>query len=183
MYARAMTWCGRPRMLRPDNRRLCLLHPLPCSCCGAGGCAQPGGGPACRTLLERSGMPALCARDHPILPPGSGVDCTKVCNEYNTCKQTSGGPRRAIPATRPFALTNATTGIWWERLAPGLGKCQLSEIIKAETAAECSCCASQLCGCGADGKTNTAIFTLNQQQRDRGITPQCDINGTLCGSP
>ena len=30
-------------------------------------------------------------------------------------------------------------------------------------------------------KTNKAIFALNQQQRDRGIKPQCDINGTLCG--
>jgi hypothetical protein len=65
----------------------------------------------------------------------------------------------------------------------GLAQCNLSEIIKAETAAECSCCASQLCGCSADSKTNTAIAALNQQQRDRGIKPQCDINGTLCGSP
>jgi len=24
---------------------------------------------------------------------------------------------------------------------------------------------------------------LNQRQRDLGITPQCDTNGTLCGTP
>jgi hypothetical protein len=64
-----------------------------------------------------------------------------------------------------------------------LTQCDLSEIIKAETAAECSCCASQLCGCASNGKTNTAIAGLNLDQRNRGITPQCDINGTLCGSP
>jgi hypothetical protein len=27
------------------------------------------------------------------------------------------------------------------------------------------------------------IASLVQQQRDLGIKPQCDINGTLCGSP
>ena len=35
---------------------------------------------------------------------------------------------------------------------------------------------------GGIGETNQAITALNQQQRDRGITPQCDVNATLCGS-
>ncbi len=48
---------------------------------------------------------------------------------------------------------------------------------------QCSCCASQLCGCPSDSPTNIEISALNQQQRDRGITPQCDVNGTLCGTP
>src|SRR3984957_14247519 len=65
----------------------------------------------------------------------------------------------------------------------GLSTCDISEIVKAETAASCSCCASQLCGCNADGKTNSTIATLNEEQRNLGITPQCDINDTLCGSP
>jgi hypothetical protein len=65
----------------------------------------------------------------------------------------------------------------------GLAGCDISEIVKAETAADCSCCASQLCGCDPSAETNKAISALNQQQRDRGITPQCDINGTLCGTP
>jgi len=64
-----------------------------------------------------------------------------------------------------------------------LSKCDISEIVKAETAAQCSRCASQLCGCAADQKTDKAIFSLNQRQRDLGITPQCDTNGTLCGTP
>jgi hypothetical protein len=64
----------------------------------------------------------------------------------------------------------------------GLSGCSLAAVIKAEEAAHCSCCASQLCGCEPNGPTNAAIADLNQQQRDRGITPQCDINGTLCGS-
>jgi hypothetical protein len=64
-----------------------------------------------------------------------------------------------------------------------LSKCDVSEIIKAEEAAQCSCCASQLCGCETNRQTNTTIASLVQQQRDLGIKPQCDINGTLCGSP
>jgi hypothetical protein len=64
-----------------------------------------------------------------------------------------------------------------------LSKCDVSEIIKAETAAQCSCCASQLCGCVPNTQTNKAIASLVQRQRDAGVTPQSDINGTLCGSP
>ncbi len=36
---------------------------------------------------------------------------------------------------------------------------------------------------GTRAKTNNAISALNAHQRDRGIKPQCDINGTLCGTP
>jgi hypothetical protein len=50
-----------------------------------------------------------------------------------------------------------------------------------EVEAGCSCCASQICGCDANPKTEQAIFDLNKRQRNRGITPQCDINDTLCG--
>ncbi len=32
-------------------------------------------------------------------------------------------------------------------------------------------------------ETNKAIFSFNRRQRDRAITPQCDVNGTLCGTP
>lgn len=34
-----------------------------------------------------------------------------------------------------------------------------------------------------DQPTDAAIFALNQEQRAQGIKPQCDINGTPCGSP
>jgi hypothetical protein len=117
-----------------------------------------------------------------VLPPGSGVDCTKVCDEYNSC--------RPKPGLEVGYTCDATlcTGQCNDRdlvgkACSGLSKCDISEIVKAETAASCSCCASQLCGCASNGKTNTAIAGLNQDQRNLGITPQCDINGTLCGSP
>ncbi|HSC33920.1 MAG TPA: hypothetical protein VLG45_01495, partial [Thermodesulfobacteriota bacterium] len=52
---------------------------------------------------------------------------------------------------------------------------------KLETEAGCSCCASQICGCEASNTTENAVFDLNKRQREKDITPQCDINGTLCG--
>jgi hypothetical protein len=61
--------------------------------------------------------------------------------------------------------------------------CQLTTIAQVEELAGCSCCASQICGCQPDVATNEEIFVLNEQQREMGITPQCDINGTLCGAP
>ena len=58
----------------------------------------------------------------------------------------------------------------------------MNKIILVEALAECSCCASQVCGCdNINDETNQAVYDLNQQQRDAGIKPQCDINGTLCG--
>jgi hypothetical protein len=58
----------------------------------------------------------------------------------------------------------------------------LNQILLVETLAECSCCASQVCGCeNINSPTNEAILGLNQEQRAVGIEPQCDINGTLCG--
>jgi hypothetical protein len=60
---------------------------------------------------------------------------------------------------------------------PGMGP-----ILLVETLAECSCCASQVCGCEKiNATTDQQIYVLNQQQRDAGIVPQCDINNTLCG--
>jgi hypothetical protein len=29
---------------------------------------------------------------------------------------------------------------------------------------------------------NKEIFSLNESQRAKGISPQCDLNGTLCGA-
>ena len=68
----------------------------------------------------------------------------------------------------------------------GLGTCAraggLSAIALLESQFGCSCCASQICRCPANPQTNTAIATLDQEQRDRGLVPQCDLNGTLCGT-
>jgi hypothetical protein len=116
------------------------------------------------------------------LPPDSGVNCSVVCSEYSTCLQT-GAVQTGFTCDATLCTDECNDRDLVGTACSGLGQCNLTEIIKAETAAECSCCASQLCGCGADSKTNTAIAALNQQQRYRGIKPQCDINGTLCGSP
>ena len=83
------------------------------------------------------------------------------------------------PATRPCARRHdvglATQACY------GIQACDVSEILKAERAAGCSCCASQLCGCTPSATTNGQVRALDAEQRQRGETPQCDINGTLCG--
>lgn len=62
----------------------------------------------------------------------------------------------------------------------------LKAILALEAANNCSCCASQVCGCDDPGKdidaaTQTLIGELKAAQEKLGITPQCEINGTLCG--
>ena len=151
----------------------------------------PAEGPAPATVPS----PGTCLPDAPgsagcplyvpgttTLPPDSGVDCAKVCNEYRTCQQT-GGVQTGYTCDATLCTDECNDRNLVGTACSGLSKCDVSEIIKAETSAECSCCASQLCGCNPDAKTNTAIAVLDQQQRDRGVQPQCDINGTLCGSP
>jgi hypothetical protein len=116
------------------------------------------------------------------LPPGSGVDCTRVCAEYNTCIG-SAGAQTGYTCDSTLCTDECNDRDLVQTACAGLSGCDISEIIKAETAASCSCCASQLCGCSADVATNKVIFALDADQRNRGITPQCDINGTLCGTP
>jgi hypothetical protein len=117
-----------------------------------------------------------------MIPPDSGVDCAKVCDEYHSCLQPKGA-QAGFACDSTLCTDECNDRYLVSTACMGLSGCDISEIVKVETAAQCSCCASQLCGCDLSVKTNKAISTLNQQQRDRGITPQCDINGTLCGSP
>jgi hypothetical protein len=151
-----------------------------------------------RTLLPQPGTapsPGACVPDAPggygcglyvpgttSLPPNSGVDCQKVCDEYSSCKE-KGGIQAGLTCDSTLCTDQCNDLNLVGKACAGLAKCDVSEIIKAETAANCSCCASQLCGCQANSQTDVAIASLVQQQRDVGITPQCDINGTLCGSP
>jgi hypothetical protein len=59
----------------------------------------------------------------------------------------------------------------------------LPAILALEQRDQCSCCASQVCGCATpDANTQAEISQLNAQQQTLGITPQCEINGTLCGA-
>jgi hypothetical protein len=115
------------------------------------------------------------------LPPGSGVDCARVCEEYASCQQT-GAVQTGFTCDATLCTDECSDRNLVGTACAELSKCDLSEIIKAETAAECSCCASQLCGCDPNKNTNPAIATLVQEQRALGITPQCDVNGTLCGT-
>ena len=116
-----------------------------------------------------------------VLPPGSGVDCAKVCAEYHSCLQPKGA-QSGFTCDATLCTDECNDRDLVSTACSGLAGCDISEIVKAETAAQCSCCASQLCECDPSKKTNQAIFALDQQQRARGIKPQCDINGTLCGS-
>ncbi len=115
-----------------------------------------------------------------VLPPDSGVDCTKVCQEYHSCLQPKGA-QAGFTCDATLCTDECNDRDLVSIACSGLAGCDISEIVKAETAAQCSCCASQLCECDPSAKTNKAIFELDQQQRDRGIEPQCDINATLCG--
>ena len=116
------------------------------------------------------------------LPPGSGVNCTLVCEEYTSCLQTA-GVQTGFTCDATLCTDECNDRDLLGTACSELAQCDISEIVKAETAAECSCCASQLCKCDPDAATNKEIAALNQEQRKRGIKPQCDINGTLCGSP
>ena len=64
---------------------------------------------------------------------------------------------------------------------------RLRAILALEQIDQCSCCASQVCGCDYAGKdidpeTQAEIAALNAEQEQLEITPQCQINGTLCGA-
>jgi hypothetical protein len=148
-----------------------LPPPNPCDMV-AGGCI-PDAPP------DQCGCPLYTSTT--MLPPGSGVDCELVCEQYDGCLK-SGGDIQLGYTCDATLCTSSQTGLVLEA-CNGLQNCDLSEVFKAESAAECSCCASQLCNCDANQDTEEAIFALNAAQRQAGETPQCDINGTLCGEP
>ncbi|ACK50015.1 hypothetical protein Msil_1046 [Methylocella silvestris BL2] len=63
----------------------------------------------------------------------------------------------------------------------------LEAIMALEQINKCSCCASQVCGCAnagtdIDAATQAEIARLNAEQERLSITPQCQINDTLCGA-
>lgn len=115
------------------------------------------------------------------LPPDSGVDCTTVCQEYASCQRGNTDVSLAFTCDATLCTSNDHDVVFGACL--GTEHCDLSEIFKAEAAAQCSCCASQLCGCEPNTPTNVAIYGFNAAERAGGDTPQCDINGTLCGTP
>jgi len=116
-----------------------------------------------------------------VLPPGSGVDCNEVCEEYTGCLKAGTSIQLGFTCDATLCTSNDNPLVFDACL--GLQACDLSEIFAAESAADCSCCASQLCNCDANRATEQKIYELDAAQRTLGETPQCDINGTLCGEP
>jgi hypothetical protein len=109
------------------------------------------------------------------------VSSQEVCREYTQSNQAGVEVGFTCDATLCTATVDDFDLV--QEACSGLGKSSVSEILKLETEVGFSCAASQICGCEPKKKTNEAIFNLNQSQRDLGISPQCDLNGTLCGEP
>jgi len=126
-----------------------------------------------------NGCPLL-APNPPVIPAvPSQISCSDVCSEYGKSNQ------HGVEVGYTCDATLCTASIDDVDLVAsgcgGLAKHSLSAIIALETAVGYSCSASQICGCTPKKKTAETIFELNARQRDRGIVPQCDVNGTLCG--
>jgi hypothetical protein len=133
------------------------------------------------------GCPLLPPEPPAYVPP-AGISCQKVCQQYTTCRNGQ-GVEAGYTCDSTLCTAQCNDRDLSQQACAGLtsegrifGACDISEIAKAEEAAGCSCCASQLCGCEANNQTNKAIYKLVQAQTARGITSQCDQNGTLCGS-
>lgn len=112
-----------------------------------------------------------------------GTDCVAICEAYSCTNALGIEPAYTCDATLCTGECNERQIL--EGACEGLGDCPpegLVAIGALESAAGCSCCASQLCNCEPSPATNNAIADFNQRQRELSITPQCDINGTLCGS-
>jgi len=114
------------------------------------------------------------------LPPNSGIDCNEVCQQYASC---TGNAGVELGYTCDASLCTSEDRAIVLPACNGLQNCDLSEVFAAERAAGCSCCATQLCGCDANPQTDAAVAAVNAAQRANGETPQCDVNGTLCGVP
>ena len=106
-----------------------------------------------------------------MLPPGSGVDCNKVCQEYTGCLKSGTSIQLGFTCDATLCTSDDYPLVFDACL--GLQACDLSEIFKAEDAAECSCCASQLCNCDANSATEQKIYALDAAQRALGETTQC----------
>jgi hypothetical protein len=126
-----------------------------------------------------SGCPLLSPKPPNIPSPPSDISCEQVCDEYK--KSAQGGVEVGFTCDATLCTATIADPDLVEEACSGLGDSSVSEILKLETEVGFSCAASQICGCQPKKKTNDAIFSLNERQRARGISPQCDLNGTLCG--
>jgi hypothetical protein len=125
-----------------------------------------------------SGCPLLPPNYLPPVPPI--VSCKEVCSEYKKSNQK--GVEIGFTCDATLCTAKVRDFDLVAEACDGLGKSSVSEILKLETAVGYSCSASQICGCEPNKKTNEAVYNLNKAQRERGIPPQCEQNGTLCGA-
>jgi hypothetical protein len=117
----------------------------------------------------------------PVIPsvPGN-ISCGKVCAEYRN--NVSNGFEVGFTCDATLCTASGRDFNLVKDACSGIQNGKTSEILLLETEVGCSCCASQICDCEPDESTNSEIYMLNQRQRDENITPQCDINGSLCGA-
>lgn len=147
-----------------------------------GGKISPPTAPPCYPDVPGdNGCPLLSPNPPYIPPPPADIDCNKVCSEYQNTNQAGVEIGFTCDATLCTA-TKSDLNLVAEACA-GLQNSPVAEILKLETEVGYSCAASQICGCAPKTETNDEIFNLNQSQRATGISPQCDLNGTLCGAP
>ncbi len=117
----------------------------------------------------------------PVLPvPPPNVDCKEVCGEYRKSSYFGVEVGFTCDAT---LCTASSDPLLVHQACAGLANSSVTEILKLEIEVGRSCAASQICGCVPTPATNREIFRLNARQRELGIATQCDLNGTLCGSP
>ena len=118
----------------------------------------------------------------PAKPPGDV--CDVVCGEYADSAENSvqNGVELGFTCDATLCTANGDPDLVG-RACSGLQEGSTSAILLLETKVGCSCCASQICECEPNPETNQEVFELNAMQRQRFITPQCDLNGTLCGKP
>lgn len=119
--------------------------------------------------------------DTMVVPPGT--DCAAICEAYACSPDGDVEPGYTCDAT---LCTNQCSDRDLVAQAcsslPECPKAGTAAILALEARVGCSCCASQLCGCEPNAQTQAELAALNAAQRARGITPQCDVNGTLCGT-
>ena len=126
-----------------------------------------------------SGCPLLSPKPPDLPSPPSNISCEQVCDEYK--KSAEKGVEVAFTCDATLCTASNDPGLV-EEACSGLGNSSVSETLKLETEVGFSCAASQICGCEPKKKTNDAIVNVNERQRAKYISPQCDLNGTLCGT-
>jgi len=137
-------------------------------------------------------------KDYSKIDP-DGALCTNICNYYGTSNESNPSIQVGYSCDATLCTTVGigqdgnddfppSRRVQTELLSEACSGIQningLTKIGLVEALAECSCCASQVCGCeNINQSTNADILLLNGEQTAAGIETQCAINQTLCGGP